>query len=144
MAKSETLYFKIPEALPFGWSFRNTVEHIVDRMPQFSSVSGARKGAKLIDAVEKAETDPSGIVAWPTELCEMVQAYLRSDSYQLPCNYLFRNGAPTDQMVPKKLYLPHMDAILEASDIVPSKSVAADEQAAPAEASQAAQEAPAN
>ena len=122
--KSETVYFLIPEALPFGWSFKMMAEYIVDRMPQFASVSGARKGAKLIDAIEKAEKDPAHVVAWPTDLWELVKAYLTGDGFQMPSNQVFRNGVPTDQVIGKRHYLPHIDAILEASDVVPTpKSV---------------------
>jgi hypothetical protein len=143
--KSDTLYFKIPEPLNFGWSFKMTVEHIIDRMPQFASVSGARKGGKLIDAVEKAERDPAAIVAWPTELCELVQSYVNSEQFQMPSNQIFRNGIPTDQIVPKRMYLPHIDAILEAAEVVPSptKSMAPDESTPTPEAPKA-DEAPAN
>lgn len=124
--KSDTVYFLVPEALSFGWSFKMTVEHIVDRMPQFASVSGARKGGKLIEAVEKALDDEAHVVAWPRDLWEIVKVYVESDAFQLPVNQIFRNNVGTDQIVPKRLYLPHIDALLgaEGSPPAPKKSVA--------------------
>lgn len=131
-----TKYFKIPEALQQGWSFMMTVEYVVDRLPAFQTVAGARKGAKLIDAVEKAQAAPPHVVAWPFDLWNLVGRYLESDAFQLPKNFLMRNGIPTDQLVPMKDYLPHIDAILEASDEEP-KSVAGPFEEAQAAASQA-------
>lgn len=125
MAKnsSTTKYFKIPEALVFGWSFMMTVEFIVDRVPQFQSVAGARKGAKLIDAVEAALKVEGSVVTWPSELWDEVVKFINSDAFHLPKNFLMRNGVPTDQIVPLKDYLPHIDAILEAGDEAPKSEV---------------------
>lgn len=134
MAKeSETKQFNIPEALVFGWPFLSTVEYIIDRVPEFQSVSGARKGGKLVTAVEEAQAKaakaakpespaPAAVVVWPTELWRIVVRYLSSEQFQMPKNMLVLAGKATDQIVPLRLYLPHIDAILEAEDPAP-KSV---------------------
>lgn len=126
-----TKYFEIPEALLQGWSFLMTAEYIVDRLPAFQTVAGARKGAKLIDAVEKAQATPPHVVAWPFDLWKLVVAYINSDAFQLPKNFLMRNGITTDHLVPLKDYLPHFDAILEASDEEPKSVAQLFEEAAP-------------
>lgn len=118
-----TVYFLIPEALPFGWSFKATAEHVIDRVPAFASVSGARKGGKLIEAIEIAETNPPHIVEWPKDLWELVKAFIASEQYQLPSNLIFRDGVLTDKIVPRKLYLAHIDAILGATDTPPAITV---------------------
>ncbi len=137
MAKNEptTKYFKIPEPLPQGWSFMMTAEYIIDRIPQFQTTAGARKGAKLLDAVEKALSAKPPVVEWAGETWSIVAQFIESENFRLPTNYLMRGGIPTDQLVPMKAYLPHIDAILEAADEAP-KSV---EEESLAEASRAAQ-----
>lgn len=128
MAKdSEFKEFVIPEALPFGYPFSMFVEYVVDLVPQFQSVSGTRKGAKLIDAViAAAENEDDHTCRWPSELWQLVVNTLKADNFQMPKNFLIRNGIPTSQLVPLRLYLPHVDAILEASEPKP-KSEAVDQ-----------------
>ncbi len=114
--ESETKEFNVPEALVFGWSFLNTTEYIVDRVPEFQSVSGARRGGKLVAAVEVAMASEPHIVSWPTDLWQIVCRCIASDSFQLPRNYFVNKGKPTDQLVPLRSYLPHFEAILAAKD----------------------------
>lgn len=107
--------FVIPEALPFGYAFLMFVEYIVDRVPAFQSVSGARKGSKLIDAVVEASARADDHTCrWPADDWQVVVNLLKSDDFQMPKNYVVRNGALTDQLVPLRLYLPYADTILEA------------------------------
>lgn len=120
--ESETKEFIIPEALPFGYSFMMFVEYVVDRVPEFQSVAGARKGAKIVDAVEAAEKDVDHIVRWPTELWKAICKTLDSEQFQMPRNFIVRAGIATDQLVPLRLYLPMAEAILEAQDKVERKS----------------------
>lgn len=123
MAKQEKFKsFKLPEALTFGYSFMMFAEHVVDRVPEFQSVAGVRKGAILLDAVAAAEKSDSNIVKWPAPLWDYVQRVLESDQFQMPKNYLLRNGTPTDNIVPLRAYLPYADAILEATDWQEPKS----------------------
>lgn len=143
MAKdSEFKEFVIPEALPFGYPFSMFVEYVVDRVPQFQSVSGTRKGAKLIDAVVAAAEDKDGhLCRWPTDLWQMVVDTLKKDDFQMPKNFFIRNGTATHQMVPLRLYLPHADAILEASDPKPKSEIVDQPVAEKAEADVAAESA---
>lgn len=157
MAKKEdsaTKEFILPEALPFGYPFIMFVEHVINHVPEFQSVSGARKGAKLIDAVESAQegamkaedkTKPA-IVRWPSDLWKIVCKTLESDQFQMPRNFFQRNGVQLDQMVPGRLYIPMADAILEAEDEVTlpkSEEVAAPEPPKEAEAPQGEEGVPA-
>lgn len=117
MAKQEKFKsFKIPEPMAVGYSFMMFVEHVVDRVPEFQSVSGARKGGALIDAVAAAEKSDGHLVKWPSSLWECVVRTLRSEQFQLPKTLLIRNNTPTDQLVPLRDYLPLADAVLDAED----------------------------
>lgn len=119
--------FPLPEALPLGYSFINFTEYLVDRVPAFQSVSGTRKGGKLVDAVVEAAKEEPHLVRWPKDLWKLLCDLLESESFQMPKNYIVRDFVQTDQLVPLRFYLPHVDAILEAKD-APTKSdtVAAD------------------
>lgn len=129
----EVKEFSLPEAMPLGYSFRVFTEYVIDRVPEFQSVSGARKGGKLVDAVEAAEKEPEHIVRWPTALWKLVCVLLNSEQFQLPKNFLVINGVASDQLVPLRKYLPFVDAILTAEDPKPVTAEPATD--APAEAS---------
>ncbi len=117
MAKQEKFKsFRLPEALPFGYSFFMFVEYVVDRVPEFQNVAGTRKGIILLDAVADAEKSEGHEVKWPEDLWGMVARTLKSDQFQMPKNFLVRNGVFTDQLVPLRAYLPYADAILDAED----------------------------
>lgn len=119
MSKESFKEFKLPEALPVGYPFLAFAEHVIDRTPEFQSVSGARKGSILIDAVVRAEKSDDHIVRWPKELWEIVDKTLKSEGFVMPRNQIIRNGLPTDSIVPLRCYLPFADAILEAYDAKP-------------------------
>lgn len=132
MAKQEKFKsFKLPESLQFGFTFMMFAEHVVDRVPEFQSVSGARKGASLIEAVSAAEKSEDNLVKWPTPLWELVKRLLESEQFQMPKNYFVRNGSATDQLAPLRMYLPHAEAILEAEDFKSEDPVAESKQEAP-------------
>ena len=142
MAKeTEFKEFVIPEALPFGYAFLMFVEYIVDRVPAFQSVSGTRNGAKLIDAVVAAsENKDDHTCRWPAEHWQHIVNTLSAADFQMPKNFIIRNGSLTDQLVPLRLYLPYVDVILEAKDPKP-KSETVDQSVAEAPASTSAENA---
>ncbi len=108
--------FKIPEALPAGYTFTLFAEYVIDRVPEFQSVSGARKGGKLLDAVARA-LEGGTLVRWPEDLWSTVCKYLNSAQFQMPQNRIIVGGAVTEQLLSLRSYLPMADAILDAVEV---------------------------